>query len=177
MEFDWQALSSTGIFSLVTLLCIVAFILSCLSLSGTWLVLAATGLIAWARWPKFPGTGTLVIFTLLCIGVEVVEALASAWGAQKRGGSKITGLAAVGGGFAGMILGGFIPVPIIGNLVGMLAGSFGLAFLIEHFRMKKADHAMHVATGTVLARLAVIFLKIGATLLMIITLAVGVSFL
>ena len=175
MGFDWQTVSSVGIYSLAALFCFIAFILSCLSLSGTWLVLTATGLLAWARWPDFPGIGTVVVFTLICIAVEVIEALAGTWGVQKRGGSKAAGTAALFGGFIGMLLGGFIPIPIIGNLVGMLAGSFGLAFWVEHARMKKADHAAHVATGAVLARLTVIFIKIGVTLALIFALAIGVT--
>lgn len=175
MEFDWQALSTFGIYSGAALLCFIGFILSCLSLSGTWIVLAATGLVAWSKWPAFPGIGTLVVFLVLCIGVEVVEALASAWGVQKRGGSKAAGWAALVGGFVGMFLGTYIPVPIIGNLLGMLIGSFGFAFLVEHARMKKADHAMHVASGAVIARLAVIFLKVGVTLIMSFYLAIGLA--
>jgi len=175
MEFDWQSVGLFGIYSLAGLLCLIGFVLSCLSLSGTWLVLAATGLVAWARWPEFPGIGTLVVFLLLCIGVELLEALAAAWGVQKRGGSKAAGWAALGGGFLGMILGGFIPVPGVGNLLGMLIGSFGCAFLVEHAKMKKADHAAHVATGAVLARIGVVFLKVGATLAMTATLIIGTA--
>ncbi|MEN7972945.1 MAG: DUF456 domain-containing protein, partial [Verrucomicrobiota bacterium] len=124
---------------------------------------------------EFPGIGTLVVFLLLCIGVEIAEALASAWGVKKRGGSKASGWAALGGGFLGMILGGLIPVPIAGSLLGMLAGSFGCAFLVEHSKMKKADHAAHVATGAVLARLGIVFLKIGVTLAMAIALGIGIA--
>ena len=175
MELDWQAVGSAGIYSLAGLLCLIGFFLSCLSLSGTWLVLAATGIVAWTRWPEFPGLGTLIIFLLLCIGVEVAEAMAGAWGVQKRGGSKAAGWAALGGGFLGMILGGFIPVPVVGNLIGMIAGSFCCAFLVEHTKMKKADHAAHVATGAVIARLAVIFLKVGVTLVMAFFLAIGMA--
>jgi uncharacterized protein YqgC (DUF456 family) len=175
MEFDWQALGSLGIYSLAGLLCVAGFFLSCLSLSGTWLVLAAAGLVAWSRWPVFPGIGTLVVFLVLCIGVEVAEALAGAWGVQRRGGSKAAGWAALGGGFLGMLLGGFIPVPIIGSLIGMVAGSFGCAFLVEHAKIKRTDHAAHVATGAVLARVAIIFLKIGVTLAMTFALALGVA--
>jgi uncharacterized protein YqgC (DUF456 family) len=172
---EWQTLGSVGIYSVAALLCFIGFILSCLSLSGTWLVLAATGLVAWSRWPEFPGIGTLILFIVLCIGVEVVEAFAGAWGVQKRGGSKAAGWAALLGGFLGIFLGGFIPVPVIGNLIGMLLGSFGCAFLVEHNRMEKTDHAIHVATGAVIARLGVIFLKMGITLLMTLILAIGVS--
>ncbi len=173
MEIDWQSAGLFGIYSLAGLLCLGGFILSCLSLSGTWLVLAASGLVAWARWPTFPGIGTLFVFLLLCIGVEVAEAMAAAWGVQKRGGSRAAGWAALGGGFLGMILGSLIPVPIVGNLLGMVAGSFGCAFLVEHAKMKNTDHAVHVATGAVLARLGIIFLKVGVTLAMAFTLAIG----
>ena len=176
MEMDWQSVGLFGIYSMAGLLCFVGFILSCLSLSGTWLILVASGLVAWAHWPGFPGVGTLVAFLLICIGVEVAEAMASAWGVQRRGGSKAAGWAALGGGFAGMILGSFIPVPVIGNLIGMIAGSFGCAFLVEHAKMKKTDHAAHVATGAVLARIGIIFLKVGVTLVMAFALAIG-SFL
>ena len=151
MEMDWQAVGSVGIYSLAGLLCFIGFLLSCLSLSGTWLVLAATGLVAWARWSQFPNLGTLITFLLICIGVEVVESMASAWGVQKRGGSKAAGWAALGGGFIGMLFGGFIPVPVLGPLLGMIAGSFGGAFLVEHAKIKNLDHAAHVATGAVLA--------------------------
>ncbi|MBN2162335.1 MAG: DUF456 domain-containing protein [Pontiellaceae bacterium] len=175
MEIDWQAVGSFGILSLAALLCFLGFILSCLSLSGTWSVLAATALVAWQRWPDFPGIPTLIVFLLLCIGVEVLEAMAASWGVQKRGGSRVAGWAALGGGFLGMILGGFIPVPIIGNLIGMILGSFGCAFLVEHARLKKAEHAAHIATGAVLARLAVIFLKLGVTVLMTFVLAIGIA--
>ena len=168
-------MDAAAIYFLVGMLCLIGFILSCLSLSGTWLVLVATGLAAWFRWPEFPGVGTLVIFLLLCIGVEVLEALASMWGVQKRGGSKAAGWAALGGGFIGMLLGGFIPIPVIGSLIGMLLGSFGCAFWVEHAKMKKFDHAAHVATGAVLARVGVIFLKVGVTLAMILILAIGLA--
>lgn len=170
---DWPATGSFFIYALAGLICLGGLAMSCLSLSGTWAVLLATGLLAWLRWPEFPGIGTGVVFLLLCIAVEVLEAIAGTWGVQKRGGSKAAGWAALGGGFLGMILGNFIPIPILGPLIGMLAGSFACAFLVEHSKMKKADHAAHVAFGAVLARLGVIFLKIGATLAMITALMIG----
>lgn len=172
---DWQATGAFLIYALVVLICLGGLIMSCLSLSGTWLVFAATGLLAWLRWPDFPGVVTLVVFLLLCIGVEILEAVAGAWGVQKRGGSKAAGWAALLGGLIGMVFGGMI-IPVIGNLIGMLLGSFGLAFWVEHARMKKADHAAHVAFGAVVARLGVIFVKVGITLAMITTLVIGITF-
>jgi len=173
MDFDWQTLGSLGVYSLALLLCLAGFVLSCISLSGTWLVFGAAIIIAWQRWPAFPGAATLAIFLVLCIAVEVAEALAGAWGVKRRGGSDATGWAALGGGLLGLVLGGFIPVPIVGNLLGMLLGSFGCAFLVEHARMQKAEHAAHVAFGAVLARLGVIFIKIGVTITMTLILGIG----
>lgn len=176
MEIDWQSLGAFGIYSLAALLCFVGFVLSCLSLSGTWVVFGATLLVAWKRWPDFPGIGTLIVFLLICISVEIIEAFAGAWGVQKRGGSKAAGWAALGGGLLGMLIGtAVIPVPVVGSLAGMISGSFVCAFLVEQTKMKQADHAAHVATGAVLARLGVIFLKVGMTLLMTLILAIGVA--
>ncbi|MBT8041906.1 MAG: DUF456 domain-containing protein [Pontiella sp.] len=175
MGIDWQSTPEILGYTLVVLLCIGGFLLSCLSLSGTWLVLAAAGLAAWINWPDFPGIGTLITFLLLCIGVEIAEAVAGAWGVQKRGGSKTAGWAAIGGGLLGMVLGTFIPIPIFGNLIGMMLGSFGCAFLVEHAKMKKATHAAHVATGAVLARVGVIFIKVGVTVIMTFVLVLGLA--
>jgi uncharacterized protein YqgC (DUF456 family) len=171
---DWQATGAFFIYALAGLICLGGLAMSCISLSGTWAVLLAAGLVAWVRWPDFPGIGTLIVFLLSCIAVEVLEAFAGAWGTQRRGGSKAAGWAALGGGFLGMVLGSFIPVPVVGTLIGMIAGSFGCAFLVEHSRMKKADHAAHVAFGAVLARIGVIFLKVGITLAMILALVIGI---
>ena len=169
---DWHSLFLVGIYSLAGLLCLGGMVMSCLSLSGTWAVLLATGLIAWIRWADFPGIAMLVGFLLLCVGVEILEALAGMWGIQKRGGSKATGWAALGGGFLGMILGSFIPIPIIGTLLGMLLGSFAAAFWVEQAKIKKANHAAHIAFGAVLARLAIILLKVGVTFAMILLLLI-----
>jgi uncharacterized protein YqgC (DUF456 family) len=175
MALDWQSAGVFCIYALSGLICLAGVVISCLSLSGTWLVLGAAGLIAWIRWPGFPHWGTLAVFLLLCIGTEILEAVAGAWGVQKRGGSKAAGWAALGGGLLGMVFGSFIPVPVAGPLLGMLAGSFGCAFWVEHAKIKKAEHAAHVAFGAVIARLGVIFLKVGVTLAMIVTLIIGIA--
>jgi len=163
------------VYVIAILLSIGGVILSCLSFSGTWAVLLATGLLMWVRRPEFPGMGTVAVFFLLCVAAEVIEAVAGAWGVQRRGGSRLAGWAALGGGVLGMFLGSFIPVPLLGPLLGMLAGSFGFAFWVEHARLKKTDHAAHVAFGAVVARIGVIFVKLGLTLIMIFTLIFGIA--
>jgi uncharacterized protein YqgC (DUF456 family) len=157
----------------VLLLCLGGLLLSVLTFSGTWLVFAATLLAAWLRGPTFPGLATILLFLLLCVAIEVAEGFAGAWGVQKRGGSKLAGLAALLGGFLGLLLGSLLPLFIIGPLFGLFAGSFGCAYLVERSRSRQHQAALHIATGAILARLAILVVKVTATLGMVVILLVG----
>ncbi|MBC8206932.1 MAG: DUF456 domain-containing protein [Kiritimatiellales bacterium] len=156
--------------ALATLLCGIGVFISTLAFSGTWLVLAAALITFFAA--GVPTLGTLIVFTLLCITAEVIEALAGYFGVQKRGGSKRAGLAALAGGLIGAVIGSGI-LPIIGTVLGLLAGSFALAFLVEWNRLKHHEQAAHIAWGTVWARLGVMFLKTALTIGMGIWLLAG----
>ena len=172
-EFFAQAGLVMG-YGVVGLLCLIGLLLSCLSISGTWLVLLATMIASWINWPGFPGWITPAVFLVICLTVEFLEFIAGKWGVAKRGGSNAAGWAALGGAFLGSIAGSIlIPIPLLSSLIGMLLGSFGAAFAVEQHRLKKADHAAHIAFGTVLARLLSMLMKVVATLLMIGVLAVG----
>lgn len=151
----------TLIFILSILLCLTALFLSAFAFSGTWLVLLAA-LIAFFV-TGFPGIGMLIVFALLCIAGEVLEAFAGFLGVQKRGGSRGAGAAAVFGGLIGAVIGSGL-FPILGTLAGMLIGSFGAAFLMEWNRLKHHGQAAHIAWGTVWARLSILFMKTILTL-------------
>jgi len=155
---------------LTVLLCLIGLLLSTLTFSGTWLVLAAALITKLAV--GVPTIGTLVVFALICIAVELIELLASFLGVQKRGGSKLAGFAALIGGLVGAGVGTGI-FPILGTFAGLLIGSFGAAFLVEWLRLKHHGQAAHIAWGTVWARLAVLFLKTTLTLGMSLWLLVG----
>lgn len=146
---------------LTALLCLLGLLLSALTFSGTWVVLLAALITKISI--DFPTLGTLVVFALLCIAAELIEALAGFLGVQKRGGSRLAGLAALIGGLAGAGIGTGI-FPILGTLAGLLLGSFSAAFLVEWNRLKHHGQAAHIAWGTVWARLAVLFLKTALTL-------------
>ena len=158
----------TGLgYGLVVLLCLVGLVLSCLSISGTWLVVVAAivaGLLqGWCAalfW-------TVTVFVLLGAGVEVIEAVAGGWGVKSKGGSNLAGVMAVVGGLLGMLLGGLIPVPVIGSLLGMIIGSFVLVYLVERRRMA-VNKAADIAWGAVIARVLVILLKSMVTLGMVV---------
>ena len=172
MEYIHTAGLGLG-YTLVALLCAAGAFLSCLSISGTWLVVLATIIAAFLSGSEFPGFWTPAIMAALAGCVELCEFFASAWGIQKRGGSGWAGLAALAGGIAGLILGTFIPIPLVGNLVGMLAGSFACAYAVERYRLEHHGKATHIAFGAVVARLLILLLKIGVTLGMIAWLAIG----
>ena len=156
--------------TLTILLCLIGLLLSALAFSGTWFVLLA-GLVTFFA-TDVPPIGTLILFALLCIAAEIIEAFAGWAGVKKRGGSKMAGLAALTGGLIGAVVGSGI-FPIIGTFFGMLAGSFALAFLVEWNRLKHHGQAANIATGAVFARLAVTLFKLSLTLVMSIWLLVG----
>ena len=167
-----QAGSGLG-FIAVGLLCAAGLLLSCLSLSGTWLVILATLVAAFLTGPDFPGWFTVAFFIVISILVEVADSAAGSWGVTRRGGSGWAGLAAFIGGLVGLVGGSIIPIPILGNLIGMMLGSFFLVYLVERHRLQKHDPAVHIAMGAVLARIAIVLLKVCATLGMIVLLGLG----
>lgn len=158
---------------LLVLCCVGGVALSCISLSGTWLVLLAAIIGHFLRPEAGPGWGMIVVFGVVCVVVEAVEWLAGAWGVTRRGGSGWAGAAALAGGLVGMVLGAFIPVPVAGSLFGMLVGSFAAAFAVERHRLKSSSQAATIAWGAVLARIGVILVKVVTTLAMIVVLVIA----
>ena len=155
---------------LTILLCLIGILLSALAFSGTWLVLLAALITFFTI--GAPGLGTVIVFAVLCIATEVIEAVAGWLGVARQGGSKLAGLAAVAGGILGSILGSMI-LPVIGTVLGMLAGSFALAFFVEHNRLKHREQAAKIALGALIARLIILLFKTALTLVMSLWLITG----
>jgi uncharacterized protein len=151
--------------TLCLLLCLGGLLLSALSISGTWLVLAAAALAAFLVEPgQAPGWKTLLGMAALCTAVDVLEWFAASWGVRRRGGSRAAGWMALLGSLGGMILGTLlIPIPLLGGMIGMVAGSFALVYWTENRRLQHANHASHIATGAVLAAMSMLLLKVAAT--------------
>jgi len=165
--------TNIGILAIV-LLCAVAVVLSCLSISGTWVVLGAAIVAMLIRGESpFPGWITIGVFAALSIAIEIAETMAGSWSVTKRGGSKLAGIAALLGGLVGLVLGVIIPIPIIGPILGMMVLSFSATFMVELWRLKRIEHAAHIAWGAVWARIWVIILKEGITLGMSAALLIG----
>ena len=174
-----QGLAHTGLFLAWTgcvLLCLGGLLLAVFSISGTWLVGLAALLAAALTGPdQFPAWPVLLGMFSVCAAVDIIEWFAASWGVRRRGGSAAAGWMALLGSLGGAILGGMV-VPVLGSLVGMMAGSFALVYWIEMRRLKQSDHAAHIATGAVLASMSVLLLKVVATAALILWLAAGILF-
>lgn len=173
MEQFFQIAGSALAYGGIGLICLVGVAISCLGLSGTWLIVGATAIAALYRDGGFPNWWVLAVFIIFSALIELVEFLSSGWGVRRRGGSRLAGVAAVVGGILGIIVGSLIPLPVIGPLFGMLAGSFGLAYLVEYRRLKIHQQASHIATGAVIARILVVLLKVAGSLGMTLILFLG----
>lgn len=173
---EWASMAGWSIAWLgVAALCLAGIAASACSWSGTWLVLGATAIAGFL--PGSGGFSGLLIlgFAGLCGAVEAVETLAVSWGVLSRGGSKRAAWAGLLGSLIGAMTGGMlIPVPLIGSLLGIFAGSFGLVLWVEYRRLRHGPSAARVAVGAVMARVLVLIMKLGVTLLMVGILAVRV---
>ena len=160
------------------LLCFGGLVLSALSISGTWLVLgAAAGAAALTSADQFPGWPALLGMFAVCAAVDLVEWFAASWGVRRRGGSAAAGWMALLGSLGGMVLGSlWIPIPLVGGLLGMMAGSFGLVYWTERRRLRKSAPAAHIAAGAVLAGMSMLLLKVVVTSALILWLAAGLLF-
>lgn len=156
----------------VILLGLAGVLISCLGFSGTWLLAAAAAIAVPLSGPAFPDWRLVIVFVAMAAAVDGIEWFASHWGVRRRGGSRLAGLAAMGGGLLGLVLGSFV-LPIVGSLLGMMAGSFALAYLVERRRMQAAG-AAHIATGAVIACVLVLLLKVVVSLAMAAWLAGGI---
>lgn len=158
----------------IALLCIAAIILSCVSISGTWLVSLAAILTIFLPANMFVGWICIAIFLVFSALIEALELVAGALGVSKKGGSRLAGIMAFIGGILGAILGCFIPIPVIGPLMGMFLLSFLLVYAVEYRRLKTHAEAADIAAGAILARALIILLKVTATMGMIIYLLIAI---
>ena len=162
MVLDWTVWLSWLWLVLLCAINLVSWLSNLLSLPGNWLIVLATAIYAYF----FPeaassGIGWMGIGVLVALAVlgELIEFVAGAAMAGKRGASRRAMALAVVGTMAGSILGAVftIPIPIIGPIVGALAGGAGGAFcgawMGELWKGKSVEERVHVGTGALLGRL------------------------
>lgn len=121
------------IFALLALGCIL---LSLAGLPGAWIMIALAVVVelidgAWGGSDTWGWTAIAICGGLALLG-EGIELLSSAMGAKIGGASKRGMVAAIIGGIAGAIVcTPFIPIPLVGTLIGAVIGTFAGAVIGE----------------------------------------------
>ena len=147
---------------LLVVACSVCWFGTLVMLPGNWGIVALSALFAWLI-PTEAGRGLswgiVVALGVLAIAGEVIEGIAGAAGAAKRGGSRrgmaLSLLGALVGSMVGVALG--IPIPVIGSAVAAVAGgamgAFVGAVLGEHWKGRPVDHQMQIGRAALFGRL------------------------
>jgi hypothetical protein len=139
---------------------LAGLLLDLVGLFGNWIILAAVA-VAWLATGRahFGGWGIAILAGLALLG-EVLETVASGYGASRFGGGKGAMLAAVAGCLVGAVLG--TPwFPIVGTLLGACVGSFIGATIYEYLVVQKeAPAALWTGLGAALGKVAGLFAKL-----------------
>jgi len=160
----------------------IAWTLNFFALPGNWMIVGLAALLAWVNPAQVGGMGmewsAVGIILALAVGGEILEAVAGAYGAGKRGGSRRAMFLAVLGTIAGSIVGavGLLPIlvigPILGALVGGALGAFAGAYLGEMWKHGFNDKSISVGWGALVGRLIGTLGKLVVGAIMVVALAV-----
>ncbi len=123
-------------------------VLVLVGLPGTWLIVATCALADWWFDMNLFSPYILIGAAALAAAGEVMELVAGSLGARKAGGGKRGSWGALGGSIIGAILGTlFIPIPILGSLIGAGLGAFVAASALEHDGGKDLTAAFRIGRG------------------------------
>jgi len=124
--WDWTAVSAVVLlYATLLLINLAGVLLTALQLPGTWLIVAATAVVAWVRWDSgVLGWWSLVALLALAVLGELLEFFASAAGASNAGATKTAVVLSIVGGIIGAVVGTVaLPIPVIGTLLGAAIGA------------------------------------------------------
>jgi uncharacterized protein len=132
---------------------VLCLVLALMQLPGLWIMLAAAVGYAWLTHWVFIGPGTLIILGLIALAAEGIETLASAGGARRAGATKTAMGLSILGALVGGVLFTFIPIPIVGTLIGVCLGAFAGAMTGEIIRGRTTEQGARVGIAAALGRL------------------------
>lgn len=152
---------------------LVGVLLTLLTLPGAWLALGVAALCNWWQ-PGLLSWYTIGAAAGIALIAEIIEALSSAVGAAKTGGTKRAALGSVVGSIIGAIAGTPF-LPPLGTILGAVAGAGLGAVVIERGMAGKTwkDSAV-VGAGAATGRFVATVAKVGAAGAVFAVLAIGV---
>jgi uncharacterized protein YqgC (DUF456 family) len=150
----------------ITDLC--GLVLAAFTLPGLWLMLAGAAVYAWLTHGYYLSYHTLIALFLLALAAEIAELFLGGAGAKKAGASGW----GIAGGLLGAIIGGicltpFIPIPILGTIIGICLGSFAGAFVVEALMGQPLTRSVAIGYGAAKGRLTGIVGKVGIGVVMV----------
>jgi uncharacterized protein YqgC (DUF456 family) len=179
----WYAYILATLFTLFGGACVASIILS---LPGAWILIAVAFIIEfidqWWLVPDALGRTQTFEWWLLwtCLGLaivgELIELAAGAAGAKGGGGSKRGMLGALIGGVIGALaLTPFIPIPVVGTLIGAIIGTFVGAVVgeVTGIAPKTVRGSMKPALGATVGRVIGTFSKMGVAIVIWLALSVA----
>ena len=184
---NWQVPDEVWWYSVATGAVLCAWsgvLLTAFTLPGIWIGLVGVGLAQWWSIAYHGADHAMFSWWSLgaCVGLgivaEIIEIVASAFGARKTGGSKKAAFASVIGAMIGALLGTFlIPIPVLGTILGAALGAGIGALLTEkHLGEKTWKDASKVGAGAAAGRLAATVVKVGIAALIALVLTVDAFF-
>ncbi len=131
-----------------------------LGFPGTWLMVGAAALYAYAAPGAHIGVVTLAGCAIIALVMEMLDIGVAAQYTRRYGGSPRGAWGAIVGGLAGAVIG--LPVPVIGSVLGAIVGSFAGALVGEYSSGAAHDVAARAAVGAAIGRAVAMGLKAGA---------------
>ena len=180
---DWINYVVATLFTLIAFACVCSIIVS---LPGAWIMLGIAALIEftdqWWRTPDADGrTQTfewwlLGVCLALALAGELIELAAGAAGAKSGGAGRRGMIGALIGGILGaLVLTPFIPIPVVGTLIGAIVGTFVGAVLgeVTGAQPKTIKGSVKPAIGATIGRVFGAVSKMGVAIVMWLTLSVA----
>jgi len=156
MEINGLALAGIAIM-------ILSLALIPLGLPGLWIML---GVVAIGMWTGAVSIWLFLVLVALVVLAELLEWFAVDRLGRKYGGTQRTFWGALAGGVVGALVG--TPVPIIGSLLGVFAGTLVGASIATWTLVKDSEVALRAGWGALLGRSAAIALKSAAGLVILV---------
>jgi uncharacterized protein YqgC (DUF456 family) len=155
----------------------IGIALTALTLPGMWVMLLFAALAQWWEYWAY-GTWMFSWWTLGVCGAiallgEIIEVVASAFGAAKFGGTRWGAVGSIVGTILGAVVGSFFLFPL-GTILGAAIGAGGGALLCErHIGKRTWQDATRAGTGAAIGRLAASLVKTGLAITVAIILSVA----
>jgi uncharacterized protein YqgC (DUF456 family) len=154
---------------LLLLVLVAGLLINVFGAPGLWLMLAGVAGYAWVTHASYIAGRWLIALVVIALIAELLEFL-SAGAAVKKAGGSFRGMigAVIGGVLGGFFLTFLFPIPIVGTICGICAGTFLGAAVAELMIGKEFGHSTRVGIEAAKGRMVGTAIKLGFGILIMI---------